>query len=752
MKRHFFFLISVVFSLENYAGPIGQEQAREIAREFMNKTESVINGKRKAPAREYFKYKEMGYKHLWTFANEVNGGFVIVGDNDGVDPVLAYSETGSLDMSSVSDALKDMLASFEQQLAQLPANQASSARRAPAKREAIKPLIKTVWHQYPPYDCLTPYSSSLKHNMLVGCVAVTMAQLMYYYHYPAGTTKEIPAYTSETNKYEMKALPPTTFDYDKMHHSYGHFLYDEEYDKSDPSIQEVAKLLLYCGCAVEMDYTNFGSAANFNVQKFADYFGYDRGAQFRFAANYSSDVWEEMVYNELAVGRPVPYSAGAVLNQNHQFIVDGYDGNGFFHMNEGGVGSFDSNDIYTKLSVLDTYYEQDGAVAFSGYNVHQSAYFGFQPDKGGTAVEGETYPNITSEGVTVDKVTFCAAYEGERLRAHIDCTNNTTNQENLILLWIDDNPAGGRGLYLDPSTSGQTIIFAAAPERGTHKVKLTSDWEGKNILYEGNLNITEAPEMDLKWETEYEGIKNYVVKDCITVKHTITNVGKNRFDGFLYSFLYAQQVDENMEYIEDLTTGYPSSIRNHHVFLDLQPGESQNIEFKFDGYDMEPGLDMIYSAGSHLYKYKNKYDHASSYIFVYGATRPITEVGLNTTYVIFDKVGDTFQLVASVIPEYYTDTSVTWSSSDNSVCTVSDEGLITSVGRGTATITVTSVDGGKQNTCGVEVRLEDGIVEAGENVSIRAIYDVAGRKAENQLRGLNILEMNDGTKKKVVVK
>jgi hypothetical protein len=63
------------------------------------------------------------------------------------------------------------------------------------------------------------------------------------------------------------------------------------------------------------------------------------------------------------------------------------------------------------------------------------------------------------------------------------------------------------------------------------------------------------------------------------------------------------------------------------------------------------------------------------------------------------KVGSTFQLTATITPGDATDKSVTWTSSDPKVATVDSNGLVTVVGPGTATITVSTVVGDKTATC-----------------------------------------------------
>jgi len=66
--------------------------------------------------------------------------------------------------------------------------------------------------------------------------------------------------------------------------------------------------------------------------------------------------------------------------------------------------------------------------------------------------------------------------------------------------------------------------------------------------------------------------------------------------------------------------------------------------------------------------------------------------------------GDEAMLTATILPTNATDNSVTWSSSDESIATVSDEGVVSAKSAGSATITVTANDGsGVKATCDVTV-------------------------------------------------
>lgn len=84
------------------------------------------------------------------------------------------------------------------------------------------------------------------------------------------------------------------------------------------------------------------------------------------------------------------------------------------------------------------------------------------------------------------------------------------------------------------------------------------------------------------------------------------------------------------------------------------------------------------------------------------ANVPVESVSLNHTELSLTE-GDIDTLTATVEPNNATDQNVIWSSSDNTVATVDENGKVTAVAAGTATITVTTVDQNKTATCTVTV-------------------------------------------------
>lgn len=80
----------------------------------------------------------------------------------------------------------------------------------------------------------------------------------------------------------------------------------------------------------------------------------------------------------------------------------------------------------------------------------------------------------------------------------------------------------------------------------------------------------------------------------------------------------------------------------------------------------------------------------------------VTGVELNTHNISLN-VRDELTLTATLIPSNATNNSIVWASSNTAVLTVTSSGLIKAISSGTATITVTTADGGYTDSCVVEV-------------------------------------------------
>jgi hypothetical protein len=81
----------------------------------------------------------------------------------------------------------------------------------------------------------------------------------------------------------------------------------------------------------------------------------------------------------------------------------------------------------------------------------------------------------------------------------------------------------------------------------------------------------------------------------------------------------------------------------------------------------------------------------------------VTEVSLNKKTLRLVVGSSNTTLVATVMPENATNSGLTWSSSNSQVASVSQQGEISPIAEGNATITVTTQDGGFTDTCNVTV-------------------------------------------------
>ena len=91
MRKVYFLLISLFFSLMSFAGEVTEEQALQKAQQFMQ-------GKQFKQTKLHRAASKAGNAY-YVFNAENNGGFVIVAGNDLMPEVLGYSEQGNIDLS-----------------------------------------------------------------------------------------------------------------------------------------------------------------------------------------------------------------------------------------------------------------------------------------------------------------------------------------------------------------------------------------------------------------------------------------------------------------------------------------------------------------------------------------------------------------------------------------------------------------------------------------------------------------------------
>ena len=388
-RRLLFFLVLMTCGIAGaWAEELTKEQALELARQFV----AGQQGRRAAGSTVADAGQVSG---LYVFNVGTDGGFVIVSNDDRTTPILGYGDSGSIDPDNLPANLRAWLQSYADQIAWVKANGTNVAHRANrtnrADKPAVAPLITTQWDQGAPYNKLCPTIDGTK--TVTGCVATTMAQIMYY-HYDhnkfAASSTAIPGYTTTTKDKDKKnytltmtELGTTTFEWGDMTTTY-------TVASTGAAADAVAKLMLYCGTALQMTYglsANGGSSAFSEAIPFAlkTYFGYDGGMQNCYRKNYSYSAWVDLIYAELEASRPVALG-GQSTGGGHSFICDGYKYEreaDYFHINWGWGGSSDG---YFLLSVLDPYDQGiGGSSTLDGFSYSQGAVIGIQKPVVGNA-------------------------------------------------------------------------------------------------------------------------------------------------------------------------------------------------------------------------------------------------------------------------------------------------------------------------------------------------------------------------------
>ena len=149
------------------------------------------------------------------------------------------------------------------------------------------------------------------------------------------------------------------------------------------------------------------------------------------------------------------------------------------------------------------------------------------------------------------------------------------------------------------------------------------------------------------------------------------------FNGGEYHFTCTEEMRNGLQFVAG-------------KFIDLRSG-SGNVQWDdntFRSYVAE-GAAVVYDATAKTWT----------------VSMPVTGVALNKSTMEL-QVGKTETLTATVTPENASEPGVTWTSSDATVATVNENGVVSAVAKGTATITATA--GGKSAACTVTVKAASG--------------------------------------------
>lgn len=380
-------LLLLMMSLASFAGPRSFQQAKEIALRQAAQLGISMDEASSAKAKSKRVKSVSGeVPAYYVFPNGEGKGFTVVSGDDRLPEVVGYSDKGTYDEENLPSNYVGFMKAYEEMVGLLDnGDSRASASIAEAKalrssgyqQPTVAPLLGNIqWNQMIPYNKMCPMYNSTDRSV-TGCVATAMAQVMMYYQYPKTLQADIPAYVTRTKYLSIPQINKgESYDWNNMLPQYASY---EPLNYTDAQAAAVAKLLYHCGVACEMDY-GLSSGANVTPAILSTYFDYDSDLM----QDLNRDVftlaeWSQIMDKELSARRPILYS-GRSSDGGHEFVCDGTDGNGLYHINWGWGGYQDG---YFDVTILNP--DKGGAGSGSapdGYNQYCSMIVGIAPDNG----------------------------------------------------------------------------------------------------------------------------------------------------------------------------------------------------------------------------------------------------------------------------------------------------------------------------------------------------------------------------------
>ncbi len=321
------------------------------------------------------------------------GGFVVTSGDTDLEPVIAYSKSGTwvddvtqnpllamlpIDVAAASSTMAGSAVddgngqaarstSGRRLAAAAPSGKAakwaelmSTAAKGGTRLQAgsinqnpgdlrVGKLLTTAWSQgrysFPrvAYNYYTPtVDTDANYRFVCGCVATAGGQIMYYHQWPQSSITLLKNYTNNLYTAELGYQKPAGGSYepwDGVPFGGTYNWSDMGATSSTANKQAFGKLLRYIGISVYMDYSTSGGASRISALylRFTDQFGYANAA-----CKYSpsEDEWKRGILASLDAKLPV-----AVSVPGHAIVADGYGYQGdtlYVHFNFGWEGSSDA--------------------------------------------------------------------------------------------------------------------------------------------------------------------------------------------------------------------------------------------------------------------------------------------------------------------------------------------------------------------------------------------------------------------------
>lgn len=373
MKKFTLLASILMFITMSYAGnviPVGD--AMQASKNFLAERIGAAKADQMELVLVKTEYSEEGVPVLYRFSVG-DQGFIIVSATDLANPILAFSLESNFQGGTGADIYMEKYARDLALLQQYPSSAISKRNSwdhylasdfapymAPKGDPSVEPLVTTLWTQERYYNTRCPFNpkNTIKEDSRtpVGCVALTMTNILYYYRFPEhgkGAVYYIPReYDDEGNltyTYPMQSVnyAQETYDYDAMANRLSEYNFYGDLIGNYSDDQE--RLIYDCGVSVRMSYgwDGSGSQSQYALEALQDHFFFSDQGQFRALKDVTNGVdsllyiWEDLAKEELDQHRPLFFSGRSASAGGHAWIVDGYttvNNATYFHVNWGWAG------------------------------------------------------------------------------------------------------------------------------------------------------------------------------------------------------------------------------------------------------------------------------------------------------------------------------------------------------------------------------------------------------------------------------
>lgn len=593
---------------------------------------------------------------VYVFNKAGDNGYVVTPADDEFPALLGYSDSGSFDLQTAPPAMKWFIGKLADEMEFALQNSGGKIAQAIKSQDdenwtPVAPLLTCKWNQDDPYNKYSPTkimtSSGATYTTVTGCVATSMAQVMYYHKWPdVGVGEHSYVWEPKNAKSQILSCNFTDkkyYDWDNMRDSYTSY--------TAAQAQAVANLMYACGVSVDMNYdnaSNGGSGAISQDQGYAliNYFKYSKALRYLNRDLSSAKEFETIIYNNLKDGLPVLYDGHGNAG-GHSFVCDGYGGDHFFHFNWGWGGSSDG---YFYLFSLDPYTLGIGGGS-GGFNYSQGISYNIIPVKDSVDTGTEETAYIYSDGsftcsdtsvASGGSATFASRPSDSSSYAGFWNGSRTTFSGSLGV--IVKNASVNKyiqsgyisALSHNRGCTGYSVTISGIP-KGTYDVYPAYKVSGDNTAYIvrvlNGMNSHVKMIVDDSGNMTFTDVSVYADQSeapdlMVPYISTVGTIKKNNYVNFSFGIANISDID----YYGDLRIQFKSKDTGNVYYMDFTERTIPADMTLADSFDVAMGVD----AGEYVVNFKDSYgrelpgEHEMTVVGESNASLDVTSVSPTT--------------------------------------------------------------------------------------------------------------------------